>query len=44
MQVNEDVDRDDIKNAMMTAIEEFLKGQPGYLLTTYQAICDLSNS
>ena len=29
MQVNEDVDRDDIKNAMMPAIEEFLKSQPG---------------
>ena len=44
MQVNEDVDRDDIKNAMMPAIEEFLKSQPGDLWTTYQAICDLSNS
>ena len=44
MQVNEDVDRDDIKNAMMPAIEEFLKSQPGDLWTTYQAIYDLSNS
>lgn len=45
MQVNEDVRyRDDIKNAMMPAIEEFLKGQPGDLWTTYQAIRDLSNS
>ena len=44
MQVNEDVDRDDIKNAMMPAIEEFLKSKPGDLWTTYQAICDLSNS
>ena len=34
----------DIKNAMMPAIEEFLKSQPGDLWTTYQAICDLSNS
>ena len=42
--VVEDVDRDDIKNAMMPAIEEFLKSQPGDLWTTYQAICDLSNS
>ena len=29
MQVNEDVDRDDIKNAMMPAIEEFLKKPTG---------------
>lgn len=44
MKVNEDVDRDDMKAAMMPAIEEFLKGQPGDLWTTYQAICDLSAS
>lgn len=44
MQVNADVDRDDMKAAMMPAIEEFLKSQPGDLWTTYQAICDLSAS
>lgn len=44
MQVNEDVDRDDIKNAMMPAIEEFLKSQPGDFVDHLSGNYDLSNS